>query len=102
MNEKHALTSIVNLLQMHNFTPRKLTLVKMKGQEAILDLRKLGIGQGSLGPVVSQILMELHHFQEIDFSYNRIDSTMSEAIVEKLGRVRKVNLSHNRISKVGC
>ena len=47
------MTSIVNLLQMHNFTPRKLTLVKMKGEEAILDLKKLGIGQGSMGPVVS-------------------------------------------------
>ena len=30
-NEAHALTNIVSLLQMHNFTPRKLTVVKLKG-----------------------------------------------------------------------
>ncbi len=53
MNQKHALTNIVSLLQMHNFTPRKLTVVKLKGEEAILDLRKLGIGQGTMGPVVT-------------------------------------------------
>ena len=52
-NEKHAMTSIVALLQMHNFTPRKLTVVKLKGEDAILDLRKLGLGQGSMGPVVA-------------------------------------------------
>jgi len=31
LNEKHALTNIVALLQLHNFTPRKLTVVKLKG-----------------------------------------------------------------------
>jgi hypothetical protein len=73
LNEKHSLTSIVTLLQMHNFTLRKLNLVKMKGEEAILDLKKLGIGQGSMGPVVSDILDCLQQFQEIDLSFNRID-----------------------------
>lgn len=61
-NEKHALTNIVNLLQMHNFTPRKLTIVKLKGEEAILDLKKLGIGQGSMGPAVIEIINYLPHF----------------------------------------
>ena len=57
------ITNIVSLLQMHNFTPRKMNLVKMKGEEAILDLKKLGIGQGSMGPVVSEIVSSLGHFQ---------------------------------------
>jgi len=41
---------------MHNFTPRKLSIVKLKGEEAILDLNKLGIGQGTMGPVVTEIV----------------------------------------------
>ena len=87
---------------MHNFTPRKLTLVKMKGEEAILDLKKLGIGQGTMGPVVSEIVSYLGHFEQIDFSYNCIDSAMAESIIEQVGRAKKVDLSHNRIGKVGC
>jgi hypothetical protein len=81
MNEKHAITSIVSLLQMHNFTPRKLTLVKMKGEDAILDLNKLGLGHGSMGPFVSELLNHLNKFEQIDLSYNRIDSIMAETII---------------------
>lgn len=80
-NEKHALTNIVALLQMHNFTPRKLSIVKMKGHEAILDLKKFGLGQGSMGPVVIEILNHLHHFEEVDLSYNRIDAILGESII---------------------
>jgi hypothetical protein len=101
-NEKHALTSIVGLLQLHNFTPRKLTVVKLKGEDAILDLRKLGIGQGSMGPVVTEIMGFLDRFEQVDLSYNRIDALLGEALVERLGRVKRVDLSHNRIGKVGC
>jgi hypothetical protein len=102
LNEKHALTNIVALLQLHNFTPRKLTVVKLKGEDAILDLRKLGIGQGSMGPVVAEIMGFLDRFEQVDLSYNRIDALLGEALVERLGRVKRVDLSHNRIGKVGC
>jgi hypothetical protein len=77
MNEKHALTSIIALLQLHNFTPRKLTVVKLKGEDAILDLRKLGIGQGSMGPVVAEIMTFLDRFDQVDLSYNRIDALLA-------------------------
>lgn len=90
------------LLQLHNFTPRKLTVVKLKGEDAILDLRKLGIGQGSMGPVVTEIMGFLDRFEQVDLSYNRIDALLGEALVERLGRVKRVDLSHNRIGKVGC
>lgn len=76
MNEKHAITKIINLLQIHNFTPRKLTLVKLKGKQAMLDLKKLGLGQGSMGPVIVQIVNYLEYFQEVDLSYNRIDGLL--------------------------
>jgi hypothetical protein len=41
---------------VHNFTPRKFTVIKIKGEDTILDLKKLGIGQGSMGPVVTEIM----------------------------------------------
>lgn len=81
LNEKHALTNIVGLLQLHNFTPRKLTVVKLKGEDAILDLRKLGIGQGSMGPVVTEIMGFLDRFDQVDLSCNRIDALLGEALV---------------------
>lgn len=62
-NQKHTLTSIVSLLQLHNFTPRKLSVVKLRGEEAILDLRKLGLGQGSMGPVIAELVEYLDKFE---------------------------------------
>jgi hypothetical protein len=56
------MTAIVSLLQAHNFTPRKLSLVKLRGEEAMLDLRKLALGQGLLGPLVGELLQFLDRF----------------------------------------
>jgi len=41
-----------------------------------LDLKKLGIGQGSMGPAVVEIINFLPHFETIDLSYNRIDAIL--------------------------
>jgi len=35
-------------------------------------------------------------------SYNRIDALLGESLIEKLGKTRIIDLSHNRIGKVGC
>lgn len=43
----------MQLLDGHGFAPRKLDLIKLKGSHAILDLKKLGLGHGSLGTVVT-------------------------------------------------
>lgn len=56
-------------------------MVKLKGEDAILDLRKLGIGQGSMGPVVTEIMGFLDRFEQVDLSYNRIDALLGEALV---------------------
>lgn len=38
----------------------------------------------------------------MDLSYNRIDVLLAEALIEKLGKVKRVDMSHNRIGKTGC
>ena len=102
MKEDNAITRIVDLLQHHNFAPRKLDLIKLKGSEAALDLRQLGLGQGSLGPVISELIEYVGDFESVDLSNNRIDRLLSESLIESLSHVQIINLSHNRIGKVGC
>jgi hypothetical protein len=41
---------------LHGFAPRKLDVIKLKGSHAILNLRKLGLGQGKMGPVITDIM----------------------------------------------
>ena len=44
----------------------------------------------------------MDHFEYVDLSYNQIDRLTSEFIIENLGKVTTIDLSHNRIGKVGC
>jgi hypothetical protein len=46
--------------------------------------------------------MLLDTFEEVDLSYNRIDPTLADVLIDKLKNIRKINLSHNKIGKVGC
>ena len=64
-------------MECHNFAPRKLDVVKLKGSDAMLDLRKLGLGQGSMGPVIAELMNYMGKFESVDLSYNRIDRLLS-------------------------
>lgn len=77
MKQNNVITQIVQLLDGHGFAPRKLDLIKVKGSHAILDLKKLGLGQGSMGTVVAELIGLMGNFQYVDLSSNRIDRSMS-------------------------
>lgn len=68
----------------------------------MLDLRKLALGQGLLGPLVGELLQFLDRFEQVDLSYNRIDPTLAETFISRLAKARRIDLSHNRIGKIGC
>lgn len=38
----------------------------------------------------------------MDLSYNRIDPTLAETFISRLAKARRIDLSHNRIGKIGC
>lgn len=102
MNETSIITKIAQLLDGHGFAPRRLDLIKLKGPHSILDLNSLGLGQSNMGWVVSQIIGVVGKFKMVDLSHNEINSNISEALISELKNVKIINLSHNRIGKVGC
>lgn len=102
LNEKNIITQIAHLLDGYGFAPRRLDLIKLKGPHSILDLRSLGLGHSSMGSVVSQIIGVIGRFQFVDLSSNEIDRNISDTLISELQNVRIIDLSHNRIGKLGC
>jgi hypothetical protein len=47
-----------------------MEIIKLKGDNAILDLRNCGIGRGPTGRIVSELVGQLGHFESIDLSFN--------------------------------
>lgn len=55
-----------------------------------------------MGPVVAEIIIYLDRFEEVNLSGNRIDGYLGEQFIERLGKTKRIDLSHNRIGKMGC
>ena len=52
----------MQLFEGHGFAPRKLDLIKLKGEHSILDIKNLGLGQGVLGSVVTRLIELMGNF----------------------------------------
>ena len=60
--ETNIISQIVQLFEGHGFAPRKLDLIKLKGEHSILDIKNLGLGQGVLGSVVTRLIELMGNF----------------------------------------
>ena len=78
-----------------------MDIIKIKGNEAVLDLKQIGLGQSISIKAISDILGKLKYFETINLSHNNILFDRVDIIIPKLKGLRKINLSHNRIGRIG-
>lgn len=76
-------------------------MIKLKGEEAILDLKNCGLGSGLSIKAVAEIIEKVKVFEEVDLSYNNIHADLCDLIIPNLSRMRRVNLSYNKIGRRG-
>lgn len=100
--QQNPITFILSILDAYNLPPKRMEIIKLRGSDAILDLRNCGIGKGPTGRIVSELVSQLGQFEEIDLSFNEITQDAVEVLIPKLGILRSVCLSHNKIGKLGC
>lgn len=90
------------MLDMYNLPPKRMEIIKLKGSEAILDLRNCGLGRGVGARIISELVSHLDNFESIDLSYNELGQESVELLLPGLQIMKSVNLSHNKIGKTGC
>lgn len=78
-----------------------IQVIKLKGAEAILDLKNCGLGGGISIKAISEIIQKVRIFEEIDLSYNKITADLTDFIIPKLQSMRRINLSYNKIGRQG-
>lgn len=99
--QSNPLTVILTILENYNIPPKRMDIIKIKGAQSILDLNHIGLGQSISIKAISEILDSLKYFDTINLSYNFISFDRIDIIVPKLRGLRRIDLSHNRIGKVG-
>lgn len=95
------LTVILTILEHYNIPPKRMQVIKLKGEEAILDLKNCGLGNGVSIKAVAQIIEKVKVFEEIDLSYNNIQADLCDLIIPNLARMRRINISYNKIGRRG-
>lgn len=93
---------ILTILESYNIPPKRMDIIKLRGSESILDLNHIGLGQSISIRAISDILQKLNYFKTINLSYNAITFDRVDIIIPQLKGVRKIDLSHNRISRQGA
>jgi hypothetical protein len=63
---------ILRLLKDLHLPPKKLEVIRDKGNQNILDLRNCGLGKGNAAKVIHEVLDKLAYFDTINISHNSI------------------------------
>lgn len=100
--EYNPITVILTILESYNIPPKRMDIIKLRGNESILDLNQIGLGQSISIKAISDILEKLKYFKTINLSYNAITFDRVDIIIPQLSGVKKIDLSHNRISRQGA
>jgi hypothetical protein len=78
-----------------------MQVVKLKGEEAMLDLRNCALGSGVSIRAIAEIIEKVDIFQEIDLSYNQLTADLADLIVPHLSHMRSINLAYNKLARRG-
>jgi hypothetical protein len=70
--QQNPITFILSILDNYNLPPKRMEIIKLKGNDAILDLRNCGLGKSSGARIISELVSQLDNFQSIDLSFNEI------------------------------
>jgi hypothetical protein len=96
------ITVILTILESYNIPPKRMDIIKLKGNESILDLNQIGLGHSVSINAISDILQKLKYFKTINLSHNSITFDRVDLIIPQLLGANKIDLSHNRISRQGA
>jgi Ran GTPase-activating protein (RanGAP) involved in mRNA processing and transport len=61
---------------MYNLPPKKMEIIKLRGSEAILDLKNCGLGKGAGGKIISELVRKMDKFESVDLSFNDINQDL--------------------------
>jgi hypothetical protein len=79
-----------------------MDIIKLKGNESILDLNQIGLGHSISVNAIADILQKIKYFKTINLSHNSITFDRVDLIIPQLRGINKIDLSHNRISRQGA
>jgi len=102
VGQQNPITFVLSMLDMYNRPPKRMEIIKLRGSDAILDLRNCGLGRGAGARIISELVSHLDNFESIDLSYNELGQDSVEQLVPGLRVMKSVNLSHNKIGRIGC
>lgn len=72
VGQQNPITFVLSMLDLYNLPPRRMEIIKLRGSEAILDLKNCGLGRGAGVRIISELVSQLDNFESIDLSYNEL------------------------------
>ncbi len=86
---------ILQILEMHDFPPEKMNLVREKGQEDILYLKGFGLLSQNRKQVLSEITKVINNFKVAVLSNNALTDI---SFITNLDKLVELDLSHNHLA----
>ena len=101
-NNASAFTRLFRHSEKKLLMPKKLNLVKFRGDKSILNNRNFRIGDRRIG-LLAKSLNRANHLRKLNLSGNRLTENGAVKLISTLTKaVTDMDLSYNKIGKIGA